>query len=66
MTMQADRRYAFSFITGALFVPETVAVAELLAAGKDWSTIRESVPMRICSSSKPLAAGFASFHKYLM
>jgi hypothetical protein len=43
MTMQADRRYAFSFITGALFVPETVAVAELLAAGKDWPTIRESV-----------------------
>ena len=43
MTAQTTRRYAFSFITGALFVPETVAVSELLAAGKDWPVIRSAV-----------------------
>lgn len=43
MTAQTTRRYAFSFITGALFVPETLAVSELLAAGKDWPTIRSAV-----------------------
>lgn len=43
MTTQTTRRYAFSFITGALFVPETVAVSELLAAGKDWPVIRSAV-----------------------
>jgi hypothetical protein len=43
MIAPASQRYSFSFIIGALFVPETVAVAELLAAKKDWPAIRLAV-----------------------
>lgn len=39
----ADQSYSFSFITGALFAPESAAILPLLAAGRPWPEIEEAV-----------------------